>query len=74
MKNPLFVLLLLFLFRRQGQIPFTGLSTLQMESLLDQVHSAIHAVEKVHGLTQGDLSTSLPDMKKMLEVVEKIPL
>lgn len=73
-KNPLLVVCLFLLLRRQGNGPVLSLSTLQLESLIDQVHAMIHTMEKVNSFARSDLITSLPDMKKMMEVVEKIPL
>ena len=72
-KNPLLILCL-FLFLRQQNRPLPALSTLQLESLIDQVHTMIHTMEKVNSFAKSDVLSSLPDMKKMLEVVEKIPL
>ena len=76
-KNPLLVVCLFLLLRRQGNglSPVSGAwSTLQLESLMDQVHTMIHTMEKINAVAHSDLATALPDMKKMLEVVEKIPL
>jgi hypothetical protein len=72
-KNPLLIICL-FLFLRQQNRPLPALSTLQLESLIDQVHTMIHTMEKVNSFAKSDVLSSLPDMKKMLEVVEKIPL
>ena len=75
-KNPLLIVCLFLLLRRSGSgsgaIP--SLTVLQMESLMDQMHTMIHTMEKVSTFARSDLASSLPDMKKMLEVVEKIPL
>lgn len=73
-KNPLLILCLFLFLRRQGNAPLPALSTLQLESLIDQVHTMIHTMEKVNSFARSDLAASLPDMKKMLEAVEKIPL
>ena len=72
-KNPLLILCL-FLFLRQQNRPLPALSTLQLESLIDQMHTMIHTMEKVNSFAKSDVLSSLPDMKKMLEAVEKIPL
>lgn len=72
-KNPLLIICL-FLFLHQQNRPLPALSTLQLESLIDQVHTMIHTMEKVNSFAKSDVLSSLPDMKKMLEVVEKIPL
>ena len=75
-KNPLLILCLILLVQRSGggRQPVPALTGLQLESLMDQVHAMIHAMEKVNSFAHSDLISSLPDMKKMLEVVEKIPL
>lgn len=76
-KNPLLVVCLFLLLRHQSISSAPAMhsfSTLQLESLIDQVHTMIHAMEKVNAFAKSDLMTSLPDMKKMLEVVEKFPL
>ena len=76
-KNPLLVVCLFLLLRRQGNSlpPVQGTwSSLQLESLIDQVHTMIHTMEKINSFAHTDLAAALPDMKKMLEVVEKIPL
>ena len=76
-NNPILIIaVLLFLKNRASftsSLPHT-LNSLQLESLIDNVHSAIHMLEKMNQLGQMDLTSVLPDMKKMLEVVEKIPL
>lgn len=73
-KNPLLFICLFLLLRRQNTPALSSMSALQLESLMDQVHSMIHAMEKVNAFARSDLLSTLPDMKKMLEVVEKIPL
>ena len=73
MKNPFLIFLAFFLVKNAPQIHIMRLSPLQIESALDNVHDLLHMIEKVNGLSAGGLA-SLPDMKKMLEVVEKIPL
>lgn len=73
-KNPLLVICIFLFLRRQGNGPAPSLSALELESLIDQVHTMIHTMEKINSFAKSDLMTSLPDMKKMLEVVEKIPL
>lgn len=75
-KNPLLVLCLILFFQRSttNRQFMPSLTGLQLESLIDQVHTMIHTMEKVNSFAHSDLVSSLPDMKKMLEVVEKIPL
>ncbi len=73
-KNPLLILCLFLLFQRHGGNALPALSSLQLESLIDEVHTMIHAIEKLSAFNQSGLGAALPDMKKMLEAVEKIPL
>lgn len=73
-KNPLLLIGLVLLLRQQSTRSFPALSALEIEALIDQVHTMIHTMEKVNAFAKSDLMTSLPDMKKMLEAVEKIPL
>ena len=73
-KNPLLIVFLFLLLRWPKDGPQPALSSLQLESLIDQIHTMIHTMEKVQSFAKADLAASLPDMKKMLEVVEKIPL
>ena len=46
----------------------------ELESMLDNAHSMIHTIEKLRGFAQVSGQGSLPDMKKMMEIVEKLPL
>ena len=76
-KNTLAVIAVILILRNRSQFSpgiFHNLNSLQLESLLDNLHSAIHAIEKVSSFSQSELATSLPDMKKILEVVENLPL
>jgi len=73
-KNPLLILCIFLLLRRQGSGMLPSFTALQLESLIDQAHTLIHTMEKVNSFARSDLASSLPDMKKMLEAVEKIPL
>ena len=76
---PVLILFLLLKNRNShfSTIPFS-LQSLQLESLMDNLHTMIHAIEKAKTFSQSDLLTSLPenlpDMKKIMEVVEKLPL
>ncbi len=72
-SNPIpIILLFLFLKNHQGiQIP--AISTLQLESLLDNARMMLNAYDKLNGFMQSG-SASVPDMKKVMEIVEKLPL
>ena len=73
-KNPLLILCLFLFIRQQPGSALPSLTRLQLESMLDQLHTMIHTMEKVNSFAHSDLLSTLPDMKKMLEAVEKIPL
>ena len=76
-NNPILIIAVLLLLKNRSGLTSTlphTLNSLQLESLIDNVHSAIHMMEKMNQLGHMDIATMLPDMKKMLEVVEKIPL
>lgn len=78
---PFIILFLLLKHLGSGSTPVSvplSLNSLQLESLIDNLHTMIHAMEKLNSFTHSDLASSLPeslpDMKKILEVVEKLPL
>lgn len=76
-NNPIPIIVIILLLKNRSGINTSALNTLnslQLESLLDNIHTAIHALEKLNSFSHSDLVSSLPDMKKMLEVVEKMPL
>lgn len=74
--NPLPVIAVLFILKNSGSLRhrIPSVSTLQLESMLDNAHSMLHTLEKLNNLAQNSSQLSLPDMKKMMEIVEKIPL
>ncbi|MCI9477135.1 hypothetical protein AALA22_03235 [Anaerovoracaceae bacterium 41-7] len=76
-NNPIPILAVLFLLKSKNT--GTGfrppvMNTLELESMLDNAHSMIHTIEKLRGFAQVSGQGSLPDMKKMMEIVEKLPL
>jgi len=75
--NPIPILAVLFLLKnKNGGMRLSPAlpSALELESMLDNAHSMIHMIEKLNGLAQSGAQASLPDMKKMMEIVEKLPL
>ena len=74
--NPLPVIAVLFLLKNGGNLRqrMPSVSTLQLESMLDNAHSMLHTLKKLGSFVQNSSQVSLPDMKKMMEIVEKIPL
>ena len=73
MKNSALIILAILVIKSTRQTNSLQLSPLQVESAIDHIHDLIHMLERVNGLSSSGLG-GLPDMKKMLEVVEKIPL
>ena len=73
MKNPALIILAILVIKNAKQTNAIQLSPLQIESAIDNIHDLIHTLERINGLSLSGLG-GLPDMKKMLEVVEKIPL
>lgn len=79
--NPIPLLAVLFLLQKsstntQGGLRLKppALHSLELESMLDSAHSMIHIVEKLNNFAQAGGTSALPDMKKMMEIVEKLPL
>lgn len=74
--NPLPVIAVLFLLKNGGNLRqrIPSVSTLQLESMLDNAHSMLHTLEKLTNLVQNSSQVSLPDMKKMMEIVDNLPL
>lgn len=70
-NNPIPILVIFVLLKNRTNLP---LESLQLESIIDNLHTAIHAYEKVSTFAQGDMLSNLPDMKKIMEIVEKMPL
>lgn len=80
--NPIPIILILLLLKNSSGSA-SGfhppiINTLALESLLDNAHSLLHTIEKLNSFAQSgalsSLPSSLPDMKKMMEIVEKLPL
>ena len=74
--NPLPVIAILFLLKNGGNLRqrIPAVSALQLESMLDNAHSMLHTFERLNSFVQNSSQVSLPDMKKMMEIVEKLPL
>lgn len=75
-NNPIPILVIFVLLKNRNALQGKPLhlESLQLESLVDNLHTAIHAYEKVSNFSHGELASNLPDMKKIMEIVEKIPL
>lgn len=77
MANSPIPLILIFLFmknRNNINIRPPVINTLELESFLDNCRTVLNTVDKINGFTSGIGQTSLPDMKKIMEIVEKLPL
>ena len=75
--NPIPIIAVLLLLKNAGggqRLRPPVINTLELESMLDSAHSMLHTIEKLNGFAQSGLQTSLPDIKKMMEIVEKLPL
>lgn len=72
--NPIPIILILVLLKNRGGFHQPSISSLELESFLDNAHSMLNALEKISGFAQSGLANSLPDMKKILEIVEKFPM
>lgn len=75
--NPIPIIAVIFLLKQKGgglRLNPPAINTLELESMLDNAHSMLHTIEKINGLAQSGVASSLPDMKKMMEIVEKLPL
>jgi hypothetical protein len=73
--NPIPILLILFLLKsRSGGLSPPAINTLEIESFLDGCRTMLNVVDKVNHFAQGGGMSSLPDMKKMMEIVENLPL
>ena len=73
-NNPIPIILVILLLKNRGGLNAPMLNSLQLESFLDNAHTMLNTLDKLNSFAQSDLSSSLPDMKKMMEIVEKLPL
>lgn len=73
-KSPIPILLIFLLLRNRGGFHPPVITALELESTLDNVRSLLNTLDKVNGFAQSGIASSLPDMKKMMEIVEKLPL
>ncbi len=74
--NPIPIIVVLLLLTNRGGLRLSPpvFNTLELESMLDNAHNMLHTIEKLNGFAQSGMASSLPDMKKMMEIVEKLPL
>lgn len=80
-KSPIPILLILLLMKNRGNSRSPLLGSLELESFLDNAHTMLDTLDKVSSISQsgiaenlGSMSAGLPDMKKIMEIVEKLPL
>ena len=72
---PIIVILLLLKNKRGGMnINPPVINTLELESFLDHAKTMLHTIDQISGFAQSGGASSMPDMKKMMEIIEKLPL
>ena len=71
--NPIPIILVLFVLKKSNIQP-PVINTLELESFLDNARTVLNTIDKINGFTQGGGLSNLPDMKKMMEIVDNLPL
>ena len=72
--NPIPIILVLFVLKNKSTIQPPVINTLELESFLDNARTILNTIDKINGFTQGGGLSNLPDMKKMMEIVDNLPL
>lgn len=72
--NPIPIILVLFVMKNKNNIKPPVINTLELESFLDNARTVLNTIDKINGFTQGGGLSNLPDMKKMMEIVDNLPL
>ena len=72
--NPIPIILVLFVLKNKSNIQPPVINTLELESFLDNARTVLNTIDKINGFTQGGGLSNLPDMKKMMEIVDILPL
>ena len=72
--NPIPIILVLFVLKNKSNIQPQVINTLELESFLDNARTVLNTIDKINGFTQGGGLSNLPDMKKMMEIVDNLPL
>lgn len=74
--NPIPILLVLFLLKNRGGMQSGNrlIGSLELESFLDNARTMLNTLDKISGFAAAGIQSELPDMKKVMEIVEKIPL
>ena len=72
--NPIPIILVLFVLKYKSNIQPPVINTLELESFLDNARTVLNTIDKINGFTQGGGLSNLPDMKKMMEIVDNLPL
>lgn len=73
-NNPLPIIVVLILLKNKGNLHTPALGSLELEAFIDNARSLLNTVDKINGFAQMGGTKALPDMKKLMEIVEKIPL
>ncbi|MEE0741367.1 MAG: hypothetical protein ACLRWH_10545 [Emergencia sp.] len=74
--NPIPIILVVLLLKNRNGLNLNPamFNSLELESFLDNARTMLNTIDKINGFAQSGVASSLPDMKKMMEIVEKIPL
>lgn len=69
------LILIIYLIKNKDGFNFRPpvINTLQLESILDNARVMLSAVDKINSFAEN-APEAIPNMKKLMEVVEKIPL
>ncbi len=73
-NNPIPIILIFLLIKKRSGFHPPVINTLELESFLDNARTMLNTIDKINGFAQSGAASSLPDMKKMMEIVEKLPL
>ncbi|MDD4377039.1 MAG: hypothetical protein PHH48_02655 [Eubacteriales bacterium] len=68
-KNPIPIILVLFLLKGNRNLQMPVINTLQMEAMLDNVRGMLSTIDKINNLSQvAKDPPKLPDMEKLMEL------
>ncbi len=73
-KNPIPILLILFLISKRNDFSGLAFHTLELDAFLDNARMLLNLMDRLNNLSQEGVSSSLPDMKKVMELVDKLPI
>ncbi len=73
-KNSIPILLLLLFLSKRADFSGPGFQTLELDAFFDNARTLLNLMDRLNNLSQDGISSSLPDMKKVMELVEKLPI